>query len=68
MCHPILKTPDASEEEIMKICHDIYKIFLHPRFILNHLLKIRDFEYIRYLGRGIKPVLGHIRDFVKIRK
>jgi radical SAM superfamily enzyme YgiQ (UPF0313 family) len=68
MCHPILKTPDTTEEEIMKVCHDIYKIFLHPRFILHHLLKIRDFEYIRYLGRGIKPVIGHIRDFVKVRK
>lgn len=68
MCHPILKTPDATEEEIMKVCHDIYKIFLHPRFILHHLLKIRDFEYIKYLGRGIKPVIGHIKDFVKVRK
>ena len=68
MREPILKTKDTKPEEIMQICDAIYRIFLHPRFILNHLLKVKDFEYIGYLFRGIKPVLGHIRDFMKIRE
>lgn len=68
MSEPVLKTPDMTAQEVMEICDSIYKVFLHPNFIMHHLLKIRSFEDITYLLRGVKPVLGHIRDFMRIRK
>lgn len=67
MGDPVFKTPDMQPQEVMHLCDKIYKIFLHPKFIFNHLRKIRFLEDITYLARGVKPVLGHIRDFMKIR-
>lgn len=68
MSGPVLKTPGMTKEEVMKICDSIYKVFLHPQFIMHHLSKIRSLEDVAYLSRGVKPVLGHIRDFMRIRK
>ncbi|MFH1856961.1 MAG: radical SAM protein [Candidatus Omnitrophota bacterium] len=68
MSAPVLNTPDMSADEIMKLCDSIYKVFLHPKFVMHHLLKIRSFEDIAYLFRGVKPVLGHIKDFMRISK
>ncbi len=67
MTEPVLTTPDMEPEEVMKICSDIYKSFIKPRFILRQLLKIRSFEDLSYIFRGSKAVIGHIFDFAKIR-
>jgi len=67
MAEPVFKTPDMEPNEIMKVCDDIYKSFLHPSFLFHHLRRIRSPEDIAYLARGLKPVIGHIKDFMKIR-
>ncbi len=67
MTEPVLTTPDIGAEEIMKMCADIYKSFVTPRFIFNRLLKIRNLEDVSYVLRGGRAVLGHILDFAKIR-
>lgn len=67
MTEPILKTPDLSPEQIMEICDDIYKVFLTPKYVLRKISTIRSREDIQYILRGFKAVLGHIRDFAKIR-
>ncbi len=67
MTQPVLNSPDMGAEEIMKMCSDIYKSFMTPKFIIRQLLKIRSFEDMDYVFRGSKAVLGHILDFAKIR-
>lgn len=63
MTSQILKTIDMTPEEVMSISKGIYKSFLNPKFIFSHMRKIRSFEDVKYLLRGIKPVIGHLRDF-----
>lgn len=65
MAEPVFKTPDMNADEVMDICDNIYKIFLSPKFVLRHLLKIRSFEDIKYYLRGAKAVVGHIKDFMR---
>ncbi len=63
MTNQILKTVDMSPDEVMSISRRIYKSFLNPKFIFRHLKRARSYEDIKYLLRGIKPVIGHLRDF-----
>ncbi|MFX0211839.1 MAG: B12-binding domain-containing radical SAM protein [Candidatus Hodarchaeota archaeon] len=67
MTEPILKTPDMSPEQVMQICDNIYKIFLTPKYVLRKISTIRSQEDLRYILRGFKAVIGHIRDFAAIR-
>ncbi len=65
MTRPVFKIKGVSDEEIMEICNAIYRTFLHPRFVWNHLRRIRSFEDVRYIARGVKPVFGHLLDFMR---
>jgi len=51
----------------MKMCSDIYKRFMTPRFVLRQLMKIRTLEDLSYLLRGSRAIFGHIMDFAGIR-
>jgi len=33
MTEPILKTVDMELEEVLRICDDIYKVFLSPKYV-----------------------------------
>lgn len=63
MSEPVLKTVDMKSEETVAICNKIYQIFISPRYIWTHLFKIRNWPDIKYHLRGVKAVLGHLRDF-----
>ena len=63
MTTQILKTIDMSPDEVMSISKSIYKSFLNPKFIFRHLKKLKSYEDFKYLLRGIRPVIGHLRDF-----
>lgn len=66
MRETVLKTVDMSNDEVLGICHMIYtKIFWNPRYILRHLSKIRSLDDVKYTLRGVKAVLGHVKDFEK---
>jgi|TARA_B100002003_G_scaffold251432_1_gene294978 radical SAM superfamily enzyme YgiQ (UPF0313 family) len=65
MREPVLMTPDMEPEEVMKICDGIYKIFLSPRYVLNHLTKVRSIKDVQYIIRGMKKIVGHRNDFSK---
>ncbi len=67
MTEPVLTMPDMEPEEIMKMCSDVYKSFITPKFVLRQLMKIRSPEDISYVLRGGKAVFGHLLDFAKIR-
>jgi len=53
------------KENTSQICGKIYKIFIDPRYVIRHILKIRSFSDVKYLLRGGKAVLGHMKDFLK---
>lgn len=65
MTEPVLKTVDMEPEEVMKICDEIYKIFLSPKYVFRHLIRIRSWRDFRYSIKGAIKVLGHVKDFAK---
>ena len=67
MKEPVLKTLDMEPEEVMRICDDIYKVFLSPEYLFRQLTRIRSWRDLRYSLRGTAKVLGHIRDFNRSR-
>jgi radical SAM superfamily enzyme YgiQ (UPF0313 family) len=68
MTEPILKTGDLEPDEVVRICGEIYKTFLTPRFVLRNMMRIRTKEDMSYFLRGAKAVVGHILDFGKVRR
>lgn len=63
MTIPVFKLPDMQPEDVMKICDDIYKAFMTPRFIIRQILSIRNFDDFVFLFKAGKAVIGHILDF-----
>ena len=67
MKEPVMKTPDMTPEEVLKICDEIYKVFLSPKYVLKQLVRIRSVRDIKYAAKGAKKVFGHVKDFGKNR-
>lgn len=67
MTEPVLKTSDMSPEEVMQMCEQVYKSFLAPKFIFRHLKNIRTWEDVKYIAKGVVSVIGHLKDFSRIR-
>jgi len=65
MTEPVLKTRDMEPEEVMRICDEIYKVFLSPKYIFRHLIRIRSWRDVKYAVRGAVKVLGHVKDFAR---
>ena len=64
MSEPVLNTPDMSPEQISRLCADVYRVFLRPRFMWRQLLRVRSMRDLGYLWRGVRAVFGHLRDFL----
>jgi radical SAM superfamily enzyme YgiQ (UPF0313 family) len=65
MKEPVMKTPDMSPEQVMKLCDEIYKVFLTPQYMLKQLTRIRTLKDVTYSVKGVAKVLGHLKDFDK---
>jgi len=65
MKEPVMTTPDMTPEEVMKLCDEIYKVFLTPQYMLKQLIRIRSFRDVKYSVKGAAKVLGHVKDFAK---
>ena len=65
MKEPVLTTPDMTPDEVMKLCDEIYKVFLTPRYMLKQLGRIRSLRDVKYSVKGAAKVLGHVKDFGK---
>jgi len=65
MKEPVLSTSDMTPEEVMKLCDEIYKVFLSPKYLLKHLIRIRSLRDVKYSISGAAKVLGHVKDFAK---
>ena len=63
MAEPVLKTVDMKPEEVVRVCDEIYKVFLSPRYMFRHLIRIRTWRDVKYSVRGAVKVLGHVKDF-----
>ncbi len=68
MTRPIFKFPDMEPEDVMKICDDIYKAFMTPKFMLRQVAEIRSFEDFMFLFKAGQAVIGHILDFKRDKK
>lgn len=67
MREPVFITPDMTPDEVMAMCRGLYRGFLDVRFLARKLSKVRTFDDVRYLLRGVKPVVGHLLDFKGLR-
>ena len=65
MKEPVMTTPDMTPEEVMKLCDEIYRVFLTPQYMLKQLFRIRSLKDIKYSIKGATKVLGHVKDFGK---
>jgi radical SAM superfamily enzyme YgiQ (UPF0313 family) len=65
MTQTVLKMPDMGPDEVSKLCGEIYKTYLTPKFLVKNLTKIRSWEDTSYVVRGAKAVVGHILDFAR---
>lgn len=62
MKRPVMKTPPP-EEDIELMAKKIYQLHFNPKYVLNRILTIRSLEDVRFILRGAKKVLGHVKDF-----
>ncbi len=46
MKEPVMTTPDMTPEEVMKLCDEIYKVFLTPQYMLKQLVRIRSLKML----------------------
>jgi anaerobic magnesium-protoporphyrin IX monomethyl ester cyclase len=65
MKEPVLSAPDMSAEEVMRVCDEIYRVFLSPKYMLKQLVRIRSLRDVKYSVKGAAKVLGHVKDFAR---
>jgi len=63
MSEPMLKSSSMSPQEIKRLCDETYKLFASPKYIIRRLVSVKSFEDLDFALRGIRKVIGHIRDF-----
>jgi anaerobic magnesium-protoporphyrin IX monomethyl ester cyclase len=63
MSEPVLKSGDMSPEEVKQLCDETYKLFLSPTYVLRRFLSIRSLADLKFSLRGVRKIIGHIRDF-----
>lgn len=54
-----------SGNELQALVQETYKIAFHPEFIFRQIISIRNLHDLKYFGRGVKAVTGHLVDFKK---
>ena len=64
MRQPVVETP-INEKDIKELTQRLYKVFFTPRYVIRRLISIRGLSDLRFLWRGIRAVLGHLKDFAE---
>lgn len=62
MREPVMKCP-MTEQEIKELTQDLYRVFITPNYIMRRFLSIRNFDDMKFIGKGVKAVFGHLTDF-----
>ena len=65
MREPVLKTKDSDAKDVASICGQIYTIFLTPSYVFQRMRNIKTWNDFKFNLRGVKAVLGHLKDFWK---
>jgi len=65
MTQPVLNTVDMEPEEVLRVCDEIYRVFLSPKYVLRHLVRMKSWRDVKYSVRGAVKVLGHVKDFAR---
>ena len=62
----VMRMPDMSSADVVKMCNAVYRSFLTPRFVARQVaMNISD---PFYLWRGAKAVVGHLLDFTSEKR
>jgi radical SAM superfamily enzyme YgiQ (UPF0313 family) len=64
MSGPVLKTKDSDAQGVASVCGKIYTIFLTPSYAFARIKSIKNWEDVKFNLRGVKAVLGHLKDFI----
>jgi radical SAM superfamily enzyme YgiQ (UPF0313 family) len=67
MTEPATILTDMSEEEVVRLAGQFYKLYLHPGFVASQLRNMRSLEDLDYMVRGTRAIWGHMRDFARTR-
>ena len=59
---PVMKTKDG-DDEIKKLVQDCYRVFMSPKYVLRKITSIKSSEDLKFVRKGVKAVLGHLKDF-----
>lgn len=62
MDKPVMKCP-MTDETVLQMTRGIYKSCLTPQFLVRKLLSTRTKDDVKYLWRGLRYVMGHLKDF-----
>jgi len=62
MKKPVMET-SLPDEDIEEMAKNIYQLFLTPKYVARRITGIRGIRDIKFMVRGAKKVLGHIKDF-----
>ena len=62
MRSPVMKCP-MTDEEVLGITRGVYKAFLSPQYMARKLVNVRTKDDLKFLGRGLKLLYGHLLDF-----
>jgi len=63
MTEPVLATPGVPPERLMRLCRQVYESFFEPRYLLRRMLSLGNIDELRFVGRGLGALAGHLRDF-----
>ena len=67
MTEPACVLTDMTEEEVVQMAGQFYKLYLHPKFLMHQMKHLNSMEDLDYMARGAKAIWGHIKDFADIR-
>jgi len=64
MKHPVMKT-SLTDIQIKNMVQGMYNAAFSPAYILKRISSVRDLDDLKYIGRTVGKVLGHLIDFKK---
>ncbi|MFA6194030.1 MAG: radical SAM protein [Parcubacteria group bacterium] len=59
---PVMKT-QVSAEDLKKMIGKFYRSFITPKFLAKKILRLRNWQDVKHIGKAGKKVLGHLTDF-----
>jgi hypothetical protein len=67
MTEPACVLTDMSQEEVVQMAGQFYKLYVHPKFLMHQLRNLNSMDDLDYMTRGVKAIWGHIKDFANLR-